>query len=400
MIKLIDILTELTLDQHYLDRKIDRVDNIRKVIVPNEALGNFTLSEIQEPLINAIKSKLSLKLTKLEKDDLPRSIGRFIGYKIFAPFITANGKKYPINIITDKGSGTYYYLVIKDSVAYTIIISTEEDLYSKIKDHMDREHPDDVKKKTPVEIISYEGGVELFSLPQIMGTIQKSEKVLEKDLLYSVRTDYRIGANFDHKTYGAGKIVATSTGNAGKADSRGMLAWVEVDFGKPYISGGKLQKTRKITNVYAKPYFDQTSNLDSLTEEEEETLDSQDPFLGAPEAPAPAPEEPSGVITIDDAKKLIFDTKGKFFTVVFIKKDGSPRTMNARLNVRKYLKGGELKYNPYEMGYIPVYDMAAQGYRMVNTKTIKTLQIGNKTYTLPGAIAESKEDHEMICEAY
>ena len=142
--------------------------------------------------------------------------------------------------------------------------------------------------------------------------------------------------------------------------------------------------------------------LRSILKEEEEaaTLDPQDPFLGAPEAPAPAPEEPSGVITIDDAKKLIFDTKGKFFTVVFIKKDGSSRTMNARLNVRKYLKGGELRYNPHEMGYIPVYDMAAQGYRMVNTKTIKTLRIGNKTYTLPGAIAENKEEHEMICEAY
>jgi hypothetical protein len=142
--------------------------------------------------------------------------------------------------------------------------------------------------------------------------------------------------------------------------------------------------------------------LKTILKEEEEatTLDPQDPFLGAPETPAPAPEEPSGVITIDDAKKLIFNTKGKFFTVVFIKKNGSPRTMNARLNVRKYLKGGKLRYNPYKMGYIPVYDMAAQGYRMVNTKTIKTLQMRNKIYTLPGAIAESKEDHELICEAY
>lgn len=143
--------------------------------------------------------------------------------------------------------------------------------------------------------------------------------------------------------------------------------------------------------------------LRSILKEEEETttLDPQDPFLGAPEEPAPTPEEPSsGVITTDEAKKLIFDTKGKFFTVVFIKKDGTSRTMNARLNVRKYLKGGELKYNPYEMGYIPVYDMTAKGYRMVNTKTIKSLQVGNKTYILPGAIAENKEEHELICEAY
>ena len=131
---------------------------------------------------------------------------------------------------------------------------------------------------------------------------------------------------------------------------------------------------------------------------EEET--AQDPFLGVPEEPAPTPEEASGVVGTDTAKKLIFDTKGKFFTVIFIKKDGTERTMNARLNVRKYLKGGELKYNPSEMGYIPVYDMQAKGYRMVNTNTIKTLKIGKKTYTIPSAIAESKEEHELVCEAF
>jgi len=132
--------------------------------------------------------------------------------------------------------------------------------------------------------------------------------------------------------------------------------------------------------------------LKSILKEEEEL----DPFLGAPEEPAPTPEQPSGNITSEVAKKLIFDTKGKFFTVAFIKKDGTERTMNARLNVRKYLKGGELKYNPSEMGYVPVYDMAAKGYRMVNTNTIKSLKIGKKVYTIPEAIAESKEDHELI----
>jgi hypothetical protein len=44
--------------------------------------------------------------------------------------------------------------------------------------------------------------------------------------------------------------------------------------------------------------------------------------------------------------------------------------------------------------------MGAKGYRMVNTNTVKSLKIGKKTYTLPGAIAESKEDHELVCEAY
>jgi hypothetical protein len=134
--------------------------------------------------------------------------------------------------------------------------------------------------------------------------------------------------------------------------------------------------------------------LKHILKEQEEI--AQDQFLGAPEEPAPTPEEPSGTIDVDTAKKLIFDTKGKFFTVTFIKKDGTERKMNARLQVRKYLKGGELRYNPSEMGYIAVYDMQAKGYRMVNTNTIKTLKIGKKEYVIPGAIAESKEEHELV----
>jgi hypothetical protein len=141
-----------------------------------------------------------------------------------------------------------------------------------------------------------------------------------------------------------------------------------------------------------------TNILKHILKEQEEI--AQDPFLGAPEEPAPTPEEASGIVGTDTAKKLIFDTKGKFFTVTFIKKDGTERTMNARLQVKKYLKGGELKYSPSEMGYIPVYDMQSKGYRMVNTNTIKTLKIGKKIYTIPSAIAEGKEEHELIYEVY
>jgi hypothetical protein len=139
-----------------------------------------------------------------------------------------------------------------------------------------------------------------------------------------------------------------------------------------------------------------TKNSRLINEENEEPTDD---FLGAPAEPAPAPAEPSGQIDLDTAKELIFNTKGKIFTVVFIKKDGSERTMNARLGVKKYLKGGELKYNAAEMGLIPVYDIQAKGYRMINTKTIQALNIGGKKYTVLGAIAESREEDEMMCES-
>lgn len=96
--------------------------------------------------------------------------------------------------------------------------------------------------------------------------------------------------------------------------------------------------------------------------------------------PAETPEQPSGPITKDEAKQLIKDTRGKFFTVTFTKKDGSKRVMNARLGVKAYLKGGDLPYNPEDKGLIPVFDVQKKEYRMVNINTISHLKIGNNDY--------------------
>lgn len=95
---------------------------------------------------------------------------------------------------------------------------------------------------------------------------------------------------------------------------------------------------------------------------------------------AETPETPAGPITKEQAKQMIKDTKGKFFTVTFIKKDGSTRVMNARLGVKAYLKGGELPYNPESKGLIPVYDVKTGDYRMVNVNTITKLKVGNNEY--------------------
>ena len=65
--------------------------------------------------------------------------------------------------------------------------------------------------------------------------------------------------------------------------------------------------------------------------------------------------------------------------------------MNARLGVKKYLRGGELKYDPAEFNYITVYDMGAKGYRMVNANTIQNLKIGKNEYIVPTAVSESEE---------
>ena len=134
-----------------------------------------------------------------------------------------------------------------------------------------------------------------------------------------------------------------------------------------------------------------TRNSILLSEQPEmEGIPEDDPLAQIPEVPAETPSEPSGEIDKETAKELIFNTKGKFFTVVFIKKNGSSRTMNARLNVRKYLRGGTLAYDPAEFNYITVYDMGAKGYRMVNANTIKNLKIGKNEYLIPDAISEAR----------
>lgn len=79
---------------------------------------------------------------------------------------------------------------------------------------------------------------------------------------------------------------------------------------------------------------------------------------------------------------LIRKTNGKIFTVLFIKKDGSQRVMNCRINVKKYLHGGELPYDPISKGLFPVYDIQSKGYRMINLNTIQYVKMEGKIYNI------------------
>ena len=87
-------------------------------------------------------------------------------------------------------------------------------------------------------------------------------------------------------------------------------------------------------------------------------------------------------ITKDKAAEMLQETNGKFFTAIFIKKDGSSRTINARLKVKKHLTGGSLKYEPSNYSLLPCYDLKAEGYRMVNLKTLKQIKINQKTFKI------------------
>ena len=123
-------------------------------------------------------------------------------------------------------------------------------------------------------------------------------------------------------------------------------------------------------------------------EEEEKELKPIDPTAGGiinPDSPLEKGEnEPEQTKDISplDAKNMIKATKGKFFTVWFIKKDNTLREMNARLGVKAYLKGGELPYDPEEKRLIPVFDVQKKEYRMINWSTIKKIRIENREYNV------------------
>jgi len=73
---------------------------------------------------------------------------------------------------------------------------------------------------------------------------------------------------------------------------------------------------------------------------------------------------------------IIEQSDGRFFTVKFIKKDKSIRTMNARLGVTKHLKGGECTVDRSK--YIVAYELGT-GYRCINRDTIQELTFNGET---------------------
>lgn len=79
--------------------------------------------------------------------------------------------------------------------------------------------------------------------------------------------------------------------------------------------------------------------------------------------------------------KVINETDGKIFAVRFTKKNGAIRTMLARLGVSKNLKRGSNGATD-QNGLITVWDMVANGYRMINLETLISLNASGRTYEI------------------
>lgn len=71
----------------------------------------------------------------------------------------------------------------------------------------------------------------------------------------------------------------------------------------------------------------------------------------------------------------------KFITVSFLKKDGTPRTINGRLHVKRYLKGGD-NLNSRKEDYLIIYSLKDKGYRTINLDSVFRIAANGKEYLI------------------
>lgn len=80
-------------------------------------------------------------------------------------------------------------------------------------------------------------------------------------------------------------------------------------------------------------------------------------------------------------RDLIFsaESNGKFFSVVFIKKDGTSRRMTCLTGVKKHLKGGESTI-AHKPNLLSVWDTEKREYRSVNLDTVLTARVSKQNH--------------------
>ena len=87
-------------------------------------------------------------------------------------------------------------------------------------------------------------------------------------------------------------------------------------------------------------------------------------------------------ITKSKALELILESNGTIFSAVFTKKDGSERYITGRLGVKKLLTGKGMSYDPIERGLVPIYEIHKDQHRMINIKTLVSLQLKGINYSV------------------
>ena len=252
-------LAEAILTKHYNDRKAER-GTITSVEVQKAAYGEYDVEETNQKLVPFLQTKLNQKLAEVEEKSFGVSKNNNLGVCVFMPILINGDKKYKITMNTESGDkGNYYLAIVMDDALITIYPTSAAgtaEVESAIDDHTKRENPNNTKSS---KAIFPQSAIVEINIDELYGKeIEKAgeEKTSEETLDYKVRTDYRVGATFDHKQFGPGKVVAAA--GSGKAGVNGMVDWIDVKYAKPFMKGGKLQDTRRFTNILTAAYFGKT----------------------------------------------------------------------------------------------------------------------------------------------
>ena len=80
----------------------------------------------------------------------------------------------------------------------------------------------------------------------------------------------------------------------------------------------------------------------------------------------------------DELKAMIKSTKGRFFSCVTLKSDGSYRKWVARTGVKKGVKGVGRKNTKENL--VTVYEPKVKGYRTINLETLQNFNCGGFTW--------------------
>jgi len=263
-----NLISELYNTDHFQLRTNER-GNVLDIVNINELpLKDYKQLQVKEKLINNISAEIKNRAEKMLGKDVPSSVTYNVGIKLLKPVLVVDDEEYPIRLfaISTKeiknekdevigireveNRGTLYLAIVIDNKVITLLLLDKEDdneLYFQVKKHAEKKNRDKEAK-----ILTSTDYIYKIDLDELMGKEKEKQDIDLIDpatLEYIPRTDYRKGANFTHKKYGTGKIINTSSGSGGEGDSRGKLDWIEVDFGKPVLKGGKLMPYRRIENI-------------------------------------------------------------------------------------------------------------------------------------------------------
>lgn len=247
---------ETKLTDHYKERIKDRIDN-STLILPFQLPKVTNLTEGE--LYNLIKIELDKKIKEraFQAGSQDYTKNDYVCLVICEVNFIYKDKNYTPTISGDGNKGFVYYAPILNDALITLVLSESSDssvLLSRCTQHLQRSKN---IKVDPTEFAlyklpNYKLVFDLDKFIQSLETPKEEKKVTAEDLPYKVRTDYRKDADFEHKIYGKGKIVNTSTGVKGIGDAHGKLDWVDVDFKKPFVSQGKLTTVRRIPGIFTK----------------------------------------------------------------------------------------------------------------------------------------------------